>query len=659
MKRKKISINYRPEIDGLRAIAVLAVIIYHAPAIIFQGFTLFKGGYLGVDIFFVISGYLISAIIIKEIQENGSFSFKNFYERRIRRILPVLFIVVLISFYFSYLFLLPTDFIDYSKSSLSTLFFGSNYYFYFLNLDYSQFTGFKKPLLHTWSLSIEEQFYIFFPITMFIAFKKFKKNFAFILWFIFLTSFVLSIVQTEKNQILSFYSLHSRIWEFCLGAIASVYFYRKKLNFTNSFKNLISIFGLVLIFYSLLFLDHKYQHPSYFTLIPTVGTFLIILFSYKNNFVAKTLSSKILVWIGLISYSLYMWHYPVFAYADHMQFVGGYEIGKNIFTVIFFIFLIFSISTLSYFFLEKPFRNKNFKFKNVSITLLLILLACVILNFYTLKKEGKINSENTKYETYIKNTMVNEECKFYSNKKDNFFIDEELKNRYEDCKEKHKKFILIIGDSHAGNLYNAISKTTNYDFVLGLIKHGCRPSKHENCQFLGAEKFIETEIKNIKEIIITHKGSFFLTNTGDPNNENLTYVRKLPILKNEVSKTLRYLKKINILFPVIFVGPHIEPNIFLSKKNIKSLLNGDLEQFESNLNFDLIKVDEYLERQMKKNGIRYISKIKQLSFNFKEDYVVNNKITFKDIGHWSDYGEYYFGKKLVKNNYLKNLEKDK
>lgn len=655
--KKKTNINYRPEIDGLRAIAVLAVIVYHAPTITIKGFSLFKGGYLGVDIFFVISGYLITSIIIKEIKQYGSFSFKNFYERRIRRIIPVLFFVVLVSFYFSYLFLLPTNLIDFSNSSLSTLFFSSNFYFYFLNLDYSQFTGLKKPLLHTWSLSIEEQFYIFYPVALLFFLKKFKKNFISILWVIFSISFFISVFQTEKNQILSFYSIHSRIWEFCLGALASIYFYEKNLNFSGSSKIFASFFGLTLIFFSLIFIDHKFKHPSYFTLLPTIGTFLIILFSSTNNLVTKILSSKALVSIGLISYSLYMWHYPIFAYADLVQFVEGYDIGKNLFTILFFIFLIFAVSIISYFFLEKPFRNKTLKFKYVSLILISILIMCVGLNYYTLKKEGKINFENTEFESLIKNTMINEECKFYSDKKDNFFKEKKQLTRFENCKKKYKKFVLIIGDSHAGNLYNAVAKSSDYDFILGLIKHACRPSKKEKCQFDAAENFINSEMANIKQVIVTHKGSFFLTNTGNPNNENFTFARKLPIVKDEVNATLRFLIQINKLIPVIFVGPHIEPNIFLSKKNITTILNGELDQFKDNLNFDLISVDEYLEKIMKENEIRYISKIKQLNFNLKQDYVVNNKLTFKDIGHWSDFGEIYFGEKLIKNIYLRNLKK--
>tara|TARA_A100001015_G_scaffold312723_1_gene418474 strand:- start:2297 stop:3778 length:1482 start_codon:yes stop_codon:yes gene_type:complete len=493
---------------------------------------------------------------------------------------------------------------------------------------------------------------------MILIFKNFKNNLIFFFWLIFIVSFSISVFQTEKNQILSFYSLHSRIWEFSLGALSSLYLHEKKIKFSNLIVNFIPLLGLILIFISLIFVDHNYKHPSYLTLIPAIGTFLIILFSSKNNFITIILSSKILVWIGLISYSLYMWHYPIFAYAELIQFVEGIDIEKNILSIFAFIFLIFFISTLSYLIIEKPFRNKKFKFKQICIFLLLIFALSLGLNFYVIKEKGKINPENTKFESFLKNEMVNLDCKFYSNKSSNFFDDSKSKKKFENCKKKYKKFILIIGDSHAGNLYNAIAKSSDYQFILGLIKDACRPSKNKNCQFSNAEIFISKEIKSIKDIIITHKGSFFLTNTGNANNENYTLTRKLPIIEDEVNKTLKYLKKINKLSPVIFVGPHIEPNIFLTKKNIKYLLKNGASKFEKNLNLDLIKVDEYLEKEMKKNNIRYISKIKQLNFDLKKDYVVKDKITFKDIGHWSDFGEYYFGKKLFENNYLKNLKKN-
>ena len=173
---------YRPEIDGLRAIAAISVILYHAQITIL-GYQPFKGGFIGVDIFFVISGYLITSIILKELENNGSFSFKHFYERRIRRIIPVLLFVMLLSLPFAWMFLLPSDFVEFSKSILYSLGFNSNHYFHYSGQKYDAENSLLIPFLHTWSLSVEEQFYILFPVILIFTFKYFKKYIFYILAF--------------------------------------------------------------------------------------------------------------------------------------------------------------------------------------------------------------------------------------------------------------------------------------------------------------------------------------------------------------------------------------------------------------------------------------------------------------------------------------------
>ena len=169
-----MKLTYRPEIDGLRAIAVGAVILYHAQITIF-GHQPFKGGFIGVDIFFVISGYLITSIILKELLTTDSFSFLHFLERRVRRILPVLLLVILVSLPFSWIYLLPNSLVDFSKSILYSLGFSSNFYFHYSGQQYGAESGLLKPFLHTWSLSVEEQYYIFFPVILLIIFRYFRK----------------------------------------------------------------------------------------------------------------------------------------------------------------------------------------------------------------------------------------------------------------------------------------------------------------------------------------------------------------------------------------------------------------------------------------------------------------------------------------------------
>ena len=217
-----MKIKYRPEIDGLRAIAVVAVIFYHAQITLF-GQQLIKGGYIGVDIFFVISGYLITSIIIKEILITGDFSFRDFYERRIRRIIPALLIVMLVSLPFAWVVLLPSEKLDFSKSILYSLGFVSNFYFHYSGVNYGAQDGLFKPFLHIWSLSVEEQFYTLAPIILLTVFKYFRKYLLPILVLGFVVSLTLADWGSKNYSSATFYLLHSRIWELITGSLLSYF----------------------------------------------------------------------------------------------------------------------------------------------------------------------------------------------------------------------------------------------------------------------------------------------------------------------------------------------------------------------------------------------------------------------------------------------------
>ena len=239
---KQSILNYRPEIDGLRCLAVLSVIFYHGEITIF-GESFFKGGFLGVDIFFVISGYLITSIIIND-TKNNNFSIFNFYKRRFRRIFPALISILLVNILIGYFILLPDQFIELAKSFISSIFFISNYFFYYIGQEYSATNSFLIPFIHTWSLGVEEQFYIIYPIIFVIFYRliDFKK----IIIILFLVSLLFSHLFFQENPSLNFYIIISRIWELMLGAILSVY----NLSF---FKALISrsitSFAMDLIFF--------------------------------------------------------------------------------------------------------------------------------------------------------------------------------------------------------------------------------------------------------------------------------------------------------------------------------------------------------------------------------------------------------------------------
>jgi len=375
-----MSIQYRPEIDGLRAISILPVIFFHA------GFDIFKGGFVGVDVFFVISGYLITSIILNDLNKDN-FSFKNFYERRARRILPPLILVLLITSIISFVFLTHSELSSYFQSVISSLLFFSNLYFY-KTTPYFREEAEIEPLLHTWSLSIEEQFYIIFPITIFLLHKFFRKYIILFLFFVFFTSlFICQFLAQNTGGTLNFYFTLSRAWELTLGAACAFMIFNQNLHISTRSKNFISIIGISMIIFSILYFSKNIIYPSLYTLIPTFGTALIILFVDKNTLIYKILSTKLIVGIGLISYSLYLWHQPLLAFG-RIYFENFSTVYKLI-----VLFLSLLLSLLSFNFVEKKFRNKN----NVNLKnfLIFILTSTVFLLFFSYFNQKFFSSKNS------------------------------------------------------------------------------------------------------------------------------------------------------------------------------------------------------------------------------------------------------------------------
>ena len=269
-------IKYKPELDGLRAFAVLSVLIYHLEKVLIKSQTI-SGGFLGVDIFFVISGYLISLIIFRDLLVIKKFSLLAFYNKRIRRIIPALLFVILFSIIFSIIFFLPNDLVDNTKAALSSTFFISNFYFYFSNVVYGADLSLTKPLLHTWSLSVEEQFYIFFPILFLLINKNFKSFIYFILILIFL-SFLSSEYLNSNHRSINFYMTFSRMWELLAGSlIAYIHLFPDKLKslkknlFVNTIKTTIYFIGLFFLFLSIFYFQDELNHPSHRTLLVVIG----------------------------------------------------------------------------------------------------------------------------------------------------------------------------------------------------------------------------------------------------------------------------------------------------------------------------------------------------------------------------------------------------
>ena len=335
--------KYRAEIDGLRALAVVPVILFHA------GFEVFSGGFVGVDIFFVISGYLITTIIIEDM-EKDRFSIVTFYERRARRILPALYIMLLVVGTTSTIIMLPSQLKDFGQSLMATVLFSSNIFFY-LKADYWAQSSEFLPLLHTWSLGVEEQFYIIFPIFLILVWRFGKSS---VFWMILLFA-TISLMASEwgwRNQAsANFYLAPTRAWELLAGSMAAFYVHKHGVLSSNAF----SLLGFVAIVVAILVYDDTTPFPSVYGLLPILGVLLVVIFADRETIVAKLLSTKIFVGVGLISYSAYLWHQPLLALGR------VYLFDKQLPNSLAFLLILatFLIAFFSYRVIESPFRNKE------------------------------------------------------------------------------------------------------------------------------------------------------------------------------------------------------------------------------------------------------------------------------------------------------------
>tara|TARA_B110000003_G_C16633176_1_gene527432 strand:- start:377 stop:2281 length:1905 start_codon:yes stop_codon:yes gene_type:complete len=489
--------KYRAEIDGLRALAVLPVILFHA------GFEFFSGGFVGVDVFFVISGYLITTIIISEMAE-GSFSIVNFYERRARRILPALFFVMATCLPFAWLWLLPNDLKDFGQSLVAVSTFSSNFLF-FIEGGYFGTAPELKPLLHTWSLAVEEQYYILFPIFLMLTWRFGIKWILILLSIVFLISLGVAQWGAYNHPNGAFFLLPTRGWEILVGVFAAFY-----LNYNTHLKShtvnqALSLLGFGMIVYSIAAFNETTPFPSLYALIPTIGTGLLILCAVPKTYVHKLLSVKFIVGVGLISYSTYLWHQPLLAFA-RLRVLG--ELSDL--TLIILCFASLVMAWFSWKFVETPFRLKTKVGRRTTFK-----FALTFALFFSLTGLWLDNSDGL--------------LRYYPKEKQKVF--ESFLNPSDYVAERHKqiklleftksndkKNILIIGDSHSEDLVNAVFEAglnSDMEFSSYYISTACgvlfvrdkkdREETNLNCQNKGYSFFnndLQTQMSLADEIWI-------------------------------------------------------------------------------------------------------------------------------------------------------------
>lgn len=631
----KLNLTYRPEIDALRAISVFSVIVYHAG--LYDNF-FFSGGYLGVDVFFVISGYLISKIILNEVFKTKKFNIKKFYERRARRILPALIFVTLITLIFSYLILLPSSLIDFANSVISSLVFLSNYYFYFSGQEYASESGLLKPLLHSWSLSIEEQFYVLFPIIIIIIYKFKKIDLFFFIIVVSILSILFAEYLSQKNEILNFYILPTRAWEILLGALIA-YLELKRVQIKPSFVNeILVIIGLIMIILSFIIYDETVKHPTFRSLYPVVGTLLILYFAKPQLKIVKLLSLRLFTYFGLISYSLYLWHYPIFAFSRHIFF------GNNLFEYSIIVLVLFSSSIFSYYFIEKPFRSSKISLRMFLCIIGLSYLILILSSVSIIKNNGYKSRFPNLEKFSLDNQQFVKERRLFENK-----VGIPL------FKNKMKTNVIIVGNSHAQDLFHALYLNKDlfnqYEF-----------SKISLSKLLCFEKFLlENMLCNIpasKKINKLFDLSDVILIAPNYRDNRETYKS----LENIISILKKKKKKIILVsqMPKFYFKNNrlIIDNFYYKNKrlpNSTELSFLEREKFELMQN-SVNKIDYNLQMIASRHNVKILDRKKLICEEVIKKCFILTKLNEKiniDSDHLSIAGANFVGKRIMKLNWLK------
>jgi len=496
-------LNYRKEIDGLRAFAVIPVILFHA------GFLGFSGGYIGVDIFFVISGYLITSIILDQLAHN-TFSIKNFYECRARRILPALSAVLIVTTVLAYV-LMPANLLkSYANSLISVVTFTSNFHF-FTTSGYFSTAADQKPLLHTWSLAVEEQFYLFFPILLSYMWAKGKTHITKVM-------IILSIISLLLAQYLAingyadanFFLIFSRAWELFAGALIALTSIQTK-NIKNSNRELLGILGFGLIIYSIIFFDKHTLFPSLYTLIPIIGTVLIITFSTSETLLGRFLGNRLFVGIGLISYSLYLWHQHFFAFL-RLKSIG--EPSELLFIAA--IALTFICAFFSYHYVEQPFRAKKL-IKNNTTRFSVLQYAGISITFFIIL--GLIGVSQRGLQSRFVDNGYLKSIEFSPKRKACHYNGRNFELPENSCRYFGEKVNwATFGDSHTVEPAYALAKALEPDNIglLHLSFSGCVPSLLFDVKDPGCTKWVKQAFnyleknKSIKTVYLGFNYSGFL-----------------------------------------------------------------------------------------------------------------------------------------------------
>jgi peptidoglycan/LPS O-acetylase OafA/YrhL len=542
--------KHRPDIDGLRAVAVIPVVLFHA------GIIYFGGGYIGVDVFFVISGFLITGILLEDIRKER-FSIASFYERRARRILPALFVVLLFASIAAYRLLMPNEARDYGRSLIATLFFVSNIAFS-REMGYFDGPAELKPLLHTWSLAVEEQFYILYPLFLFLITRFFRKKYATAISSVLVVSFAYSVWRVHTEPATSFYLATTRAWELLIGGLLAIQTVPKLRG--KFAANLVGFAGLGLIAYGVFAFSAATPFPGARAIFPCLGAALIIYSGMEvQTLLAKFLSLKPMVFVGLISYSLYLWHWVIIVYTK--QYFGHSLTGRESLVVIAASFV---CSTLAWKYVENPFRGRGAIGTRRSIFAGAAAVAMLFAVFGL-----------TALKTHGFPSRLPSEARVLIDSRDDFW------NRRDSCDHKichlggagTPESFILWGDSHAGALAPAFERLALSDNISGAVAFhsGCAPLLHLkrygagalDCTQFGDSVIAYIRSHNIRTVFLHARWGLYAESLRQEEGVPLYLTPDLraetnyPIFTQLVNSTLQELHTMDVSVVVIASVPEV------------------------------------------------------------------------------------------------------
>ncbi len=635
--------KYRAEIDGLRAVAVVPVLLFHA------GIPVFGGGFVGVDVFFVISGYLITSIILADLFA-GQFSLLNFYERRARRILPALFVVMLASIPFAWAWLLPANMKDFAQSVAAVTTFSSNILFW-RESGYFATLAELKPLLHTWSLAVEEQYYVFFPLVLMLAWwMKLRQA-----WLVGLlvVGLLISLVAAEWGSTNApgptFYLLPTRGWELLAGALAAFYLHGRADRPSNQG---LSLLGLALITVAVFAYDKHTPFPGLYAVPPVLGSVLIVLFAGPGTLVQKLLGQRIFVGIGLISYSLYLWHQPLFAFARHRLLdppPQALMLGLIVVATV--------LAYLTWRFVEAPFRSRSRVSRRALVTSGCVAAAGFLAfgvaghwsdgwkETWLARQDPEIRQAFVLMETATaapQGLADNGACVFGVRD-----FTPAVRDRILDCAATHGPGAAILGDSHAIDLFGiAVAANPDRPFMIAVTREGCRPhSPAPNCHYTPFLAFIQENDAVFSGIIFEQAGFYLLEEPGGGIGSR-ELIAGIP-LKGTVpaygisapfiTKVKLYLEELAQSTPVIWLGPRLEPHIppshivQLGCDHAFELRDGQAALFE--------RLDGQIEAAMAGSPVTFVGQNALFGITLPGDFADCDGLYWSDGDHLSVAGE--------------------